>query len=49
MAHLPRLNPAALASVLLTAAGLAPGLRAQVTETTQTIDPGSVLMRMDAI
>jgi len=49
MPHLPRLNPASLASVLWVGACIAPGLRAQVTETTQTIDPGSVLMRMDAI
>ncbi len=49
MRHPPRLNPASLASVVLLAACLAPGLRAQVTETTQTIEPGSVLMRMDAI
>jgi hypothetical protein len=40
--------PAVLASILL-AAALLPGLRAQVTETPETIAPGSVLMRMDAI
>lgn len=49
MPHGPRLKQALLASVLVLAAGLAPSLRAQVTETTQTIEPGSVLMRMDAI
>lgn len=49
MPHRPRLSPASLPSVLLLAACFAPGLRAQVTETTQTIEPGGVLMRMDAI
>lgn len=42
------LAPAALAAVLL-AAAFAPRLRAQVTETPQTIEPGGILMRMDAI
>jgi len=45
----PRLIPASLASALLLAVCCAPAMRAQVTETTQTIEPGGILMRMDAI
>ena len=44
-----RLNPALLAAALLAAAFCAPCLRAQVTEVPQTIEPGNVFMRMDAI
>jgi Putative MetA-pathway of phenol degradation len=40
--------PAALAAALL-AVACAPGLRAQVTEVPQTIEPGGILLRMDAI
>jgi|CZKI01.1.fsa_nt_gi hypothetical protein len=43
-----RSNPAVLGSILILAACI-PGLRAQVTESPQTIEPGGVLMRMDAI
>jgi Putative MetA-pathway of phenol degradation len=42
------LVPAALVAAVLLAA-CAPRLRAQVTQTPQTIEPGGVLMRMDAI
>src|ERR1700685_2352010 len=44
-----RAAPAALAAGLLAALALAPALRAQVTEVPQTIEPGGVLIRMDAI
>jgi len=44
-----RLIPASIATALLTAVAFAPRLRAQVTEPTQTIDPGAILIRMDAI
>jgi hypothetical protein len=47
MRSLPRLAPALLALALCLAA--VPVLRSQVTEPTQTIEPGSILMRMDAI
>jgi hypothetical protein len=42
------LAPAALAAALLSVAA-ATGLKAQVTEIPQTIEPGGILMRMDAI
>src|SRR5580704_4390823 len=44
-----RTAPAALAAALLAALAVAPALRAQVTEVPQTMAPGSVLIRMDAI
>jgi hypothetical protein len=44
-----RLFPAALPAVMLVLLSCAPRLGAQVTETTQTIEPGGVLVRMDAI
>jgi len=40
---------ASIAALLLAVVGCAPALRAQVTEVPQTIEPGGVLMRMDAI
>ena len=40
--------PAALAAAVLAALAPATGLRAQVTEVPQTIEPGHVLVRMDA-
>ena len=43
----PRFAPATLVAAALSA--LAPAVRAQVTEVPQTIGPGSVLLRMDAI
>jgi hypothetical protein len=43
------LAPAAFAVVLLAACLGAPGLRAQVTQVPQTIEPGGILLRMDAI
>jgi hypothetical protein len=49
MPYTPRLKPAALAPLLILALAFAAGLRAQVTETTQTIEPGGVLLRMDAL
>jgi Putative MetA-pathway of phenol degradation len=49
MADIFRLDRVAFAPVMLAALALAPGLRAQVTETPKTIEPGSVLIRMDAI
>jgi hypothetical protein len=44
-----RLIPVLPLSVLLVAACFLPGLHGQVTETTQTIAPGGVTVRMDAI
>lgn len=49
MPNSPRLIPASLALLPLAALCLAPGLRAQVTETPQTIEPGGLFMRMDAV
>jgi hypothetical protein len=49
MPHAPRLLPAALAPVLFLALACAREMRAQVTEVPQTIEPGGVLMRMDAV
>lgn len=49
MPFTPRSFPAALAPALLCFLALTPGLRAQVTEVPQTIEPGRVLIRMDAI
>lgn len=49
MPALKRLIRATFATPLLIVVACVPGLRAQVTETTQTIDPGGVLVRMDAI
>lgn len=45
----PRSLPATLAPALLAALAFTPALRAQVTEVPQTIEPGHVLVRMDAI
>ena len=45
----PRSIPVMLATVMLVVAFGASRLCAQVTETAQTIEPGSVFMRMDAI
>ena len=45
----PRFTPAAIAAALLSALALVPASRAQVTEVPQTIEPGGVLIRMDAI
>jgi hypothetical protein len=47
MRSLPRPVPALLALALCLA--LAPVMRSQVTEPTQTIEPGGILVRMDAI
>lgn len=44
-----RLIPASIATALLAAAACAPRSMAQATEPTQTIDPGAILIRMDAI
>ncbi len=49
MPFTPRSFTAALAPALLCLLGFPAGLRAQVTEVPQTIDPGHVLVRMDAI
>jgi hypothetical protein len=48
MPHRLRLAPVPLAAVLVAMAWV-PALRAQVTEVPQTIEPGGVLVRMDAI
>jgi len=47
MRSLPRPVPALLALALCLA--LSPALMSQVTETTQTIEPGGILLRMDAL
>jgi hypothetical protein len=44
-----RLTPVLLASAVLAGLGIAPALRAQVTEVPQTIEPGGILLREDAI
>jgi hypothetical protein len=49
MRSLPRLTPALLVPVIVGALALAPRLRAQVTELPQTIEPGGLLLREDAI
>src|SRR5450432_4170106 len=49
MRSLPRPVTALIAPAILIALALAPALRSQVTETTRTIEPGGVLVRMDAI
>jgi hypothetical protein len=48
MPRTPRSNSAVFGPILILAACV-PGLHAQVTESPQTIEPGGVLMRMDAI
>jgi hypothetical protein len=49
MPLIPRFAPAAPVTALLAAMAFVPSLVAQVTEVPQTIEPGHVLMRMDAI
>jgi Putative MetA-pathway of phenol degradation len=49
MRPLPRPVTALIAPAILLALALVPALRSQVTETTQTIEPGGVLLRMDAL
>jgi hypothetical protein len=49
MRLLPRMRPAAPALVMLALAAGACALRAQVTESPQTIEPGGVLLRVDAL
>jgi hypothetical protein len=45
----PRFVPGKLVVMLVAAASFTPLLRAQVTEVPQTIEPGGIFMRMDAI
>jgi hypothetical protein len=49
MRSLPRLTRALLAPAILAALACAPALRAQVTQVPQTIEPGGILLREDAI
>jgi Putative MetA-pathway of phenol degradation len=49
MRSLPRLVSALLVPAVISALAVIPSLRSQVTETTQTTEPGGVLLRMDAL
>jgi hypothetical protein len=49
MPHRPHRARSALGAALFAAVALVPGLRSQVTQVPQTIEPGGVLLKMDAI
>jgi Putative MetA-pathway of phenol degradation len=49
MRSAPRLSPVAFGLALAAAAAGTPGLKAQVTEVPQTIEPGRILLRVDAV